>query len=442
MTHEPAHPASDAGHGDGAAEKAHGHAVEKKAAGVIAEFLKPADLIHAAEAVRNAGYTKFDCFVPFPVHGLDQAMGIKTSILPVLALGAGIVGLFGGFGLAYWTNGVAYVMNLSGKPLWAWQANVPIAFETTVLLAALTTFLSVFVLNGLPELWHAVFTSPKFQRATSDRFVLYIEADDPRYVPKETAKFVEGLHPHSWETVEVEVESAELPASFKAAGLVFALLAVIPPLLIMKARHSKGELPRYHAIFDMDIQQKFKAQAAGLPMFADGRAARLPVAGTIARGDLRTDAHFYEGKVDGQYAALLPSQVELNDALVARGQQRFGIYCAMCHGYNGLGGDAGIVHRTVSANQSGTGWNPPTNLTDPRIVKQQVGEIFNTITHGIKRQGAANYSMPGYGPQIPPADRWAIAAYVRALQLSEHYKPNAVAAADSKTQADGQRGKQ
>lgn len=424
-------------------------AVDLKTAGILAEFEKPGDLIRAAEAVRNAGFTRFDCFTPFPVHGIDDAMGIKPTILPFLVITLGITGTLFGFGLTWWTNAIAYPMNISGKALWAWQANVPVAFETTVLFAALTAFLSVFILNGLPMLWHAVFHSPKFLRATSDRFVLYIDADDARFIPHDTAQFVAGLHPLSFETVKTPAVEPPMPAFFQVVGGVTALLAILPPLLILKAQHSKNDLPRYHAIFDMDIQPKFKAQSSGLAMFADGRSTRVPPTGTIARGGLRTDVHLYEGLTDGKPAVLLPSSVKVDAATVARGQARYNIYCSACHGYDGQG--QGMVNRRVVDNQSAVGWNPPANLADPRIVKQPIGEIYRTIAHGIERPGASateppRRTMPGYGPQIPVEDRWAIALYVRAIQQSFHHKTQKVGAlvpaGDAVTRTDGGRGNQ
>src|SRR3954468_2787452 len=105
--------------------------------GVLAEYDTPGELIEAAKRVRDAGYTEFDCFTPFPVHGIDEAMGIKRTILPVLIFGGGFFGTAGGLFLQWWMNAHNWPWIVSGKPAWSIPANVPIGFETTILMAVL-----------------------------------------------------------------------------------------------------------------------------------------------------------------------------------------------------------------------------------------------------------------------------------------------------------------
>ena len=149
--------------------------------GVLAEFESPQALTRAAHAVREAGYTRWDCYSPFPVHGLDRAMGLKDTRLPWVVLGGGI----SGFGLAilmqWWMNAVDYAFVISGKPFFGLPAAIPIAFELTVLLSAITAFLCMFAFNRLPQLYHPAFRSERFRRVTNDRFFLAIEATDPRF---------------------------------------------------------------------------------------------------------------------------------------------------------------------------------------------------------------------------------------------------------------------
>jgi mono/diheme cytochrome c family protein len=132
------------------------------------------------------------------------------------------------------------------------------------------------------------------------------------------------------------------------------------------------------------------------------------VPGTIAQGELEADDALYRGKSGDQFVTRIPLPVTL--ALMRRGQERFDIYCATCHGYVGLGD--GMTAKRADALQEGT-WTPPTSLhTDP-VRQQPVGQIFNTITYGIRK-------MPPYGPLIPVRDRWAIVLYVRALERSQN----------------------
>ena len=186
---------------------------------------------------------------------------------------------------------------------------------------------------------------------------------------------------------------------------------MLPPLLIAYHRVSPKKQPRYHVIFDMDFQPKYKAQVTS-PLFADGRAARAPVAGTVARGQLHDDERFYLGKEGDDWVTELPVPVTME--LMERGQQRFNIYCSSCHGLSGDG--KGIVpQRSIKRQEL---WQP-ISLTQkgaegaPGVPEQPVGQIFNTITHGIR-------TMPSYAAQIPVEDRWAIVLYVRALQRSQN----------------------
>ena len=149
--------------------------------GVLAEFDSSAALTRAAHQVRDAGYTRWDCYSPFPVHGLDRAMGLSDTRLPWVVLGAGITGTLSAILMQWWMNAVDYPFVISGKPFFGLPASIPIAFELTVLFSAITAFLSMFAFNRLPQLYHPTFRSERFRRATNDRFFLAVEAADPRF---------------------------------------------------------------------------------------------------------------------------------------------------------------------------------------------------------------------------------------------------------------------
>ena len=149
--------------------------------GLVAEFADPSALVGAAAGVRDAGYTRWDAHSPFPVHGIERAMGLRPSRVPWVALAGGIAGGLGALLLQMWSMGVEYPQNISGKPLFAYQAYVPIAFEATILLAAFGAFLSMWALNGLPRLFHPVMQHPCFAQASDDRFLLSVESADPEF---------------------------------------------------------------------------------------------------------------------------------------------------------------------------------------------------------------------------------------------------------------------
>ena len=181
--------------------------------GVLAEFHDPASLLHAAEKVREAGYRWWDCHTPFPVHGLDQAMGIKRTILPVCVFFAGATGCMAGFGLQLFTNSfgltiwamvwvTGYPFLISGKPLLSIPAFIPVIFELTILFSALSTVGLMLLFNGLPWLHNPLFRSERFRRASDDRFFISIEARDPRFYRTKTEQLLKSLGATAVEAVE------------------------------------------------------------------------------------------------------------------------------------------------------------------------------------------------------------------------------------------------
>jgi len=161
--------------------------------GLLAEFDTTRALTRAAEAVRDAGYRRWDCYSPFPIHGLDRAMGLRDTRLPWLVLLAGITGAGSAILMQWWMNAKDYPYLISGKPLFSLPANIPVAFEVTVLFSALTAVLALFMFNRLPQFYHPVFRSRRFKRVTCDRFFIAIEAADPRFDERRTEELLRGL---------------------------------------------------------------------------------------------------------------------------------------------------------------------------------------------------------------------------------------------------------
>jgi mono/diheme cytochrome c family protein len=282
-------------------------------------------------------------------------------------------------------------------------------FELTVLFSAITTLVGMLMLNGLPHPAHPLDLVRRFARVTDDKFFLMIQAADPKFDEDDTRKLIDTTKPVAVENVlEDRVTPENMPKGLVYALVVVTCAAVVPVALAVKARHSKTDKTRIHIIQDMDSQPKYKAQREN-PIFADGRADREALPGTVAVGHLNEDDHFYRGRSGGGWARTFPAQVELSEETMARGKQRFGIYCTPCHGQAGQGD--GMVHKRAEALAQG-GWIQPSNVTQEYLRNMPVGELFNSITNGIR-------NMPAYGPQIPPEDRWAIIMYVRALQKSQ-----------------------
>lgn len=376
--------------------------------GLLAEYDTPPQLISAAKKIRDAGFTKWDTYSPFAVHGIDDAMGIKMTVLPWFVLCAGLTGLATAITLQWWTNAVDYPWLISGKPMWSIPANVPIMFELTVLLSAITTLVGMLLLNNLPLPSHPLDQVRRFARVTDDKFFLMIQASDPKFDDAETRELLATTHPVAVEAVkEDHATEDKLPSGLVYGLIIVAVASIVPFALAAKARYTKSSSTRIHIIQDMDSQPKYKAQREN-PFFADNRATRPAIDGTVAVGDARDDDHFYKGKVGNDWARTFPTEIALNEATMDRGRQRFGIYCTPCHGQVGQGD--GMVAKRADQLAQGT-WVPPSNITQENLRQMPVGELFNTITNGVR-------NMPAYGPQIKTEDRWAIIMYVRALQRS------------------------
>jgi Protein of unknown function (DUF3341) len=163
--------------------------------GLLAEFDDPDRLLGAAQAAHQDGYRKMDAYTPFPVEHLAEAIGFRATRLPLLILIGGIVGCVGGFFLQYWVSVSAYPENIGGRPLNSWPAFIPVTFELTILLAALTAVFGMLGLNGLPMPYHPLFNVPRFAEASRDRFFLCIEARDLRFDRESTRRFLQSLQP-------------------------------------------------------------------------------------------------------------------------------------------------------------------------------------------------------------------------------------------------------
>jgi hypothetical protein len=181
--------------------------------GLMLEFATPAELLAATRAANQAGYRRMDAYTPYHVEGLAAELGMRRSRIPSIVLIGGLVGAAVGFWMQYYTMAIDYPFNAGGRPPNSWPAFVPIMFEVTILVAALSAFLGMLFLNGLPQPHHPVFNVPQFIRASQDRFFLCIEASDPQFNLTQTAQFLAGLVSDAKVLLvpESEPTEAELP---------------------------------------------------------------------------------------------------------------------------------------------------------------------------------------------------------------------------------------
>jgi mono/diheme cytochrome c family protein len=407
--------------------------------GLLAQFDDPNSLLEACNQCRESGYQSTDAYSPFPVHGIDPALGIKRSILPMIVLCVGITGLFVGLGLQLFANSNAfdalspfkgYGYFIGGKPIFSVPANIPVTFEIIVLSSAFATFLGMWFLNRLPMFSNPLHRISRFKRATNDKFFLMINADDEKFDRTSTESQLNQWGAVAVEECRQDLTDTQLPKWLSMAGVLLAILLLLPPVMIFRAKGMVNRAPRLHFNPDMDWQIKSKPQTvspitkAGGSLFSDNRVMRQPVAGSIAAGDLQLDTEYFQGIKQGSerpsddaddlsvYVSDFPADVTVDSDLLTRGKLRFEIYCSVCHGYAGQGN--GLVNqRAVALAQSGKAtWTTAKSLhnavvKDPK--QNPVGRLFDTISHGRGTMGP-------YRDQISTADRWAIVAYVKALQ--------------------------
>ena len=169
--------------------------------GLMAEFEDPTSLVAAAHRAREHGYHNMDAYSPFPIEELHEALDMHHTRLPLIVLVGGLVGCIGGYALQYWASAIAYPINVGGKPYHSWPAFIPITFECTILVAALSAVLGMLALNGLPQPYHPIFSVPRFALASRNRFFLCIEAKDPKFDVDNTRAFLETLGPREVTTV-------------------------------------------------------------------------------------------------------------------------------------------------------------------------------------------------------------------------------------------------
>jgi hypothetical protein len=170
--------------------------------GIVAEFDTAADILHAAEKVRDEGFRQWDVYTPFPVHGMDRAMGIKNSKVGWFSFIGGVSGYTLGMVMIWWMNAYDYPIVVGGKPMFSPFSAFPPSYELTILLGSFGALFGMLFLNRLPRLYHPLLKNQRFALATHDRFFVVIETSDPKYSETETRRLLEGLGSKHIEVVE------------------------------------------------------------------------------------------------------------------------------------------------------------------------------------------------------------------------------------------------
>ena len=170
--------------------------------GIMAEFDDPNEVVAAARKAYAEGYRRMNAYTPYPIEELAEAIGFHRNMLPLIVLIGAIVGGVGGYTLLYWTSVVDYPINVGGRPLHSWPSFIPITFECTILVAGLAAVFGMLALNKLPQPYHPVFNTPRFELASRTHFFLCIESNDPKFDRAATRRFLETLGPSEVSDVE------------------------------------------------------------------------------------------------------------------------------------------------------------------------------------------------------------------------------------------------
>jgi mono/diheme cytochrome c family protein len=371
---------------------------------VTALFKTPNDIIAAAQTVRDAGYTKFDVHTPYPVHGMDSAMGLKETKLGFVTLAAGILGAVGMISFASWVASVDYPQVIGGKPYWSWPAFVPVTYEIAVLLAVLLTVgaLVTFFLK-FPNNSHPLHDTNYMKSVSADKFGVTIQAEDPKFNEQAVKELLKKLGGE----VELVYYSDELlnftPRMFEPK---FILLLIGVALVSAGGGYFTWNKLMYLPPYNwMMMQPKVKPQMKS-DFYTDGFAMRMPVEGTVARGFIpypykNTDKADSVGRF--LVNPLLPTKQVLE-----LGKKKYFTFCSPCHGNFGNG----------ESRLRGQFPNPPTLHSD-KVRQWPDGSIFHVITVGQN-------VMPSYQYQITREERWAIVHYVRTLQRALNAKESDV----------------
>lgn len=379
---------------------------DKKIFGFSALFKDPNAIIAAAKKVSSEGYTSWDVNTPYPVHGMDDAMGMKPSKLGLVTLFFGLSGTTLALLLVWWTMSVDYPLVIGGKPFFALPAFIPVTFEVTVLLATVFTIITMFaIFFGLPRNSHPVHDTNYIKKVSVDHFGLVIEAKDPKYDEAKIRNLFSSLNAAHTELIYYpEKQPVKI---FEPRFIMFLILVAV---VVSAGTYITLNKFMYMLPYNwMDDQAKIIPQSKN-EFFADEWGMRMPVEGTIARGFL---PYPFMGEKDPEEFLSNP-YLPTKDNLEL-GKRKFLTFCSPCHG-NYADGDSRL---------NGQFPNPPT-LHSTRARNFSDGMIYHIITNGQN-------VMPSYASQVTRKERWAIINYIRVLQRAKNATDADIAQLNSET---------
>ena len=380
---------------------------EKQLYALTALFDEPNQMVHATEAVAKAGYKRFDTHLPYPLHGMDDAMGLKPSKIGVVTFFIGLAGISAMILFIAWVVTTDYRNIFAGKPWFNLLAYGPPMFESMVLSSGvLGTATMLLLFNKLPLNKHPLHDSDYIKRTSDDQFGICIEATDVFFEEGKVRKLFEELGASS--ISPVYIDKPDFYHRYRAwdPKFLFVLFGIVA-VAVGGIYFTLNQLVYMKPFNWMTHQPKVLAQTTST-FFADGFAMRMPVSGTVARNYMP-----YPFKDNPDLAAKYLSNPLLSTKEVyEKGRMKYNATCAACHGPFGDGQN----RLYADEKQKGKGYPiPPPSLHSERMRNWSDGNLYHYISEG----GAV---MPSYAKQLSRDDRWAVIHYIRALQRSMNPK--------------------
>jgi mono/diheme cytochrome c family protein len=375
----------------------------KDAFAAVGLFGSAQALVDAIPRVRGRTAGKLEAYTPYPVHGIEAALGLRRSPLGGMVLVMGLIGGAAAIAFQGWTSAVDYPVVTGGKVPFSWQAFVPILFEITVLFATFTAGLGMLLLlNRLPFFGHPMLRSKAIAGVTRDRFALAIERD-----PKGGELDVEAARAALLDAGAESVEVLPLPERAPPASpqaLLRAAAGVAAACMVAGLATYWGVklFPVLPPMVRMLDQPRLSVQRESA-FFADGSGMRAPPAGTVARG------HIPYPFTNGEDAAVLANPLPRTVESFRKGKEVYNVRCALCHGPTGDGTRDG---RPPLGSAFGA---KPANLLSDQIREYPDGKIYHAIAAGKS-------TMPAYEAELGEDERWAAVLYVRVLQRAQNAK--------------------
>ena len=371
--------------------------MSERAFAVLGLFDTADALMEAIPRVRGKVSGRLEAYTPYPIHGLDEALGLRRSPIGGMVMIMGAVGAATALVFQWWMSAVDYPLITGGKALFSWQAFVPILFELMVLFATFTAGLGMLLLlNKLPFFGHPVLHSRAIRAITRDRFALALEAEDATFDADAARAVLEAAG-------GTEIEVLPSPGAFEpfASQVLLRSLSGILAACVVSGLITYGVVklfPVLPPMSHMEDQPRLDPQRLSA-FFKDGHGMQLPVEGTVARG------HMPIGVASQEEAAILVNPLPRDRQVLERGRRVFNIRCSVCHGATGNG-----VPTLTSAYGA-----KPANLLSKQFRDYPDGTIYWVITKGKN-------SMPSYAADASEDERWAVIHYVRALQRAQNAK--------------------